>query len=126
MSGGRERRVHAGELPDGDAAVGLMADDDDDAAAVERRPAHRVRGGAGREPVVDFRLAEAERGRGLARAAERARQDCVGFDAGGAEPVAEPARLLAPAGRERPELVRVARSGLGVSDDDESHGRGGG
>jgi len=126
MSGRRERRVDAGELLDGDAAVGLMADDDDDVTPAERDVTHRVGRGAGCEAVIHLGLAEPERGRGFAGAEERARQHSVRLEPAGAKTIAERARLLAPLGRESAQLIGLARSGFGVSDDDESHGRGGG
>ena len=78
----RERRLGpARERGDRLAAVGLVADDDDRLAAAARRVADVVRRRARREPLVDLRLAEAERGRGLARAQQRARDDRVRLEA---------------------------------------------
>ena len=66
----------------------------------------RIRRGSGGEAVVRFRLAEPERGGGLAGAQERAREDRVGLDALAPQPLAERTSLLAPLGRQRAELVR--------------------
>jgi hypothetical protein len=115
------RLLAAAERGRGATAIRLVADD-------HHRGAPPVCGGAyvvGRRPrreaLVDLGLAEPERARRFACAQERAADDGVRRDPVGAQPVAEPARLLAPLGRERAQLVGVPRRSLGVSDDHEAH-----
>ena len=78
---------------------------------------------AGCEPLVDPELGAGrlgDRGGGLAGAQQRARDDGVGpLDR---EPLAERARLVAAAGAERAQLVRVAGIRVGVADEDQAHG----
>jgi len=105
------------------AAVGLMADDDDRLSAPGRCGAHVVRRRAGREPLVDLRLAETERGSGLARPEQRARDDRVGREAVAPQALAEGASVLAALRRQLPQLVGVAGSCLCVPDDEEAHRR---
>ena len=61
--------------------------------------------------------------RGLARAQQRAREDCVRLDALLAQAPAELARLLAPRGRQGAKLVRAAGPGLGMTNDHKAHRR---
>ncbi len=82
MRARRERRlVAAGERGNGLAAVRLVADDDHRLAAAHRGIAQVEGRRAGREPLVDLGLAEAQRLRGLARPQQRARDDRVSREA---------------------------------------------
>ena len=99
MRARRERRlVAAGERGDGLAAVRLVADDDHRLAAAHRGIAQVEGRRAGREPLVDLGLAQAQRLRGLARPQQRARDDCVSHEPLLAELGAERACVLAPFG----------------------------
>ena len=103
-----------------------MADRDDGLARALDGGDDVVGGGARREPLVDPELDAGrfrDRGCGLAGAQQRARDDDVRpLDR---QPLAERARLVAAAGAERAQLVRVAGIGVGVADEDQSHEAGG-
>lgn len=118
----REARLGAaGERDDRAAAVGLVTHDDDELAASRRDAANVVRGRTGREPLVDLRRAEIERGRRLACAQQRARHHRVGAECTVAQLLAELARLLAAALCEPAQLVGAPGRGLGVANDQELH-----
>jgi hypothetical protein len=106
----------------GAAAVGLVSDDDDRPRVIVGDGAHVLGCGTRREPLVDRRDAEAELGRRLPRAEQRARHDCLRLEAGAAEPFAERARLRAALGGQRAQLVGLSRGRLGMSNDHEAHG----
>ena len=111
----------ARERGNGAAAVGLVADEEDDIAAAERGLAHVARRRAGREPLVYLRLAEPERGGGLPRAEQRARDHRIGRDAAIAQAPAELPRVLATVRSERPQRVGISGRRLSVTDDQETH-----
>jgi hypothetical protein len=77
---------------------------------------------AGCELVPRLRAAQLEIGRRLEGAQQRAREDGVGPDTGGAELVPEPACLPVSLGREGAKLVRVPGGGFCVADEDKAHG----
>ena len=121
IAGGRERHLDAGEREHRLAAVGLVADKDDGGAEPVRRLAELLGQRARREAVIDLRVAEAERGRCLPRAEERAREDGVRRDARVAQLLSESARVHAAVAREGAELVRLPGCRFGVTDDEQSH-----
>jgi hypothetical protein len=102
-----------------------MADDHDRLAPARDERTHVVRRRARSETLVGFGL-EADRGRdafaGLARAEQRAREDGIGLDSFAHEAPAELARLLLSVGRERAQLIRLARRSLRVAHEKEAHG----
>lgn len=102
-------------------AVGLVADDDDRLAPSGCGGAHVVRRRARREPFVDLRLSEPERGSGLARAQQRARDDRVRSEAVAPQLLAQRVRLRTALGRQRPQLVRLPGRGFRMADDEEAH-----
>lgn len=124
MPAGRERRLGpVTERGSSTAAVGLVSDHHDGPGEVFGDRAHVVGRGSRRETLVDHRLAERQRARRLAGAEQRARDDCLGLDAGRAQPLAERARLRAALGGQRAQLVGLSRCRLGVSNDHEAHRR---
>jgi len=98
-----------------------MPDDDDDLAVLVRDGTHVFGRCAGRQPLVDLRLAERERGRRLARAKQRAADDCIRGEPVGVQLLAESAGAHTAVGGQRAELVGIARCRLGVSNDHEAH-----
>ena len=103
-----------------------MADRDDGLARALGRGDDVVRVGARCKPLVDPELDAGrfrDRGCGLSRAQERARDD--GVRPLDREALAERPRLLPPARAERAQLVRVAGIGVGVADEDQAHEAGG-
>jgi trans-2,3-dihydro-3-hydroxyanthranilate isomerase len=121
VAGGRKLDFDACEREHRLAAVGLVADDDDGVAAARCGFADLLGRRTRREPLVDLGVAEAERRGRLAGADQRAREDGVGLHALGAQARAELARLHAALGGQRPELVRLPRRCLRVSDEDQMH-----
>ena len=122
MPGRREGRLRtAAEHRRRATAVRLVPDDDHDVTAPGRDRADVLRCRAGSKPLVDLRLAEPERARGLAGSQQRAADDRVGRHAVAAQPLAEPACLRTALGGQRAQLVGPACGGLGVSDDHEAH-----
>jgi trans-2,3-dihydro-3-hydroxyanthranilate isomerase len=101
-----------------------MADGDDGVAASGCRRFDAFEGRAGREGFARLAVA-AERcrqgGPGLAGAQERARQDRIRLHAFRRKPPPEVARGGAAVRAQRPELVRLARRGVGVADQEEAH-----
>ena len=78
------------------------------------------------EPLVDAELGAGrlrDRGGRLAGAEERAREDEIRLLP--CQALAERPRLVAAAGAERAQLVRVAGIGVGVTDEDQAHEAGG-
>jgi len=119
---GRECRLGAaGDRGDGLAAVGLMADDDHDFAASLGRFADVHWRGARREPLVDVGIPEIERGCRLPCAEQWARDHDVGTEPLLAQLPTERSGLLTAGGGQRPQLVRVSRRRLGVTNDHELH-----
>jgi len=94
------------------------------AAARDRGP-NVLQGRTGSEPIVRLRLdaeVAGQLGSGLAGTEERAREDRVRLHALLAQPLAERPCLRAPFGRQLPELVRLAGSGLAMAHEVEAHG----
>ena len=95
-----------------------MADDDDLVAAARDDVADVVGGRPRREALVGLGLAAqrpAELGRGLARAEQRAGEHGVGPDAVGGEAGAQRPCGLPAGGRQRAQVVGLARCGLRVA-----------
>jgi trans-2,3-dihydro-3-hydroxyanthranilate isomerase len=114
----------AAELGGDPPAVGLMPDYHDRRTTSLHQLEHRLGCRAGREPLVRLdRHGEspAELRSGLPRAEERARQQRVGPHVVGGQLRSERASRLATSGRQRPQLVGLAWSGLRVPDENELH-----
>ena len=121
-----EPRIGAGEGQCDFGAVRLVANGDDGSAC-----ARACDGGdevvcsrARCEPLVDAELGAGrlrDRGGRLAGAEERAREDEIRLLP--CQALAERPRLVAAAGAERAQLVRVAGIGVGVTDEDQAHTR---
>src|SRR5439155_12096388 len=82
---------------------------------------HVVGGRSRSERVERLRIAEAEVGGRLARTEEWAGKHGLGYEAVGAELLAELARLVVSLGRERAQLVGISRRGFSVADEHEPH-----
>ena len=120
---GWETRIGAGEREGDLGAVGLVADRHHRRARAVDSGEDVVRGGARREPLVDPSSTAAAFA--IATAVSRARRSGLETTASGSlggQPLGEHARLLAAAGTERAQRVRVAGVGVGVTDEDQPHG----
>ena len=122
MPARRERRLgDAAEGGGGAAAIGLVPDDHDDLAVLVGHRAHVLGRRAGRQSLVDLRLAEHQRGRRLAGAQQRAADDRVRDEPDRLQLLAEPACTCTAFGGQRAQLIGLARCRLGVSNDHEAH-----
>ena len=101
-----------------------MSDGDDVLPAPFDCGSNILRAGAGREPLVGLgpdSEVSSELLAGLTGAQERAREHNVCLHALVAKTLAESARLRPPFGGQLPQLVGLARRGLGVTDEVEAH-----
>ena len=123
--GGNARLGAAAERGGDPAAVGLVADDDDRVAAPSTSCADALGGRARREPLVGLDRERRAPGASSAPVSRARRSGLVSTASGRTSSAASRSPSargrLAPVRRQRPQLVGLARRGLCMADEKESH-----